>query len=108
MKMTKPITLFLRCLAMIIMIGSPTIVFSQTAIIEAGKLAGFNRIIVNRSFYNIRFIDGSFDSIFGDYKGIDFNRVFEAVAASDALLAAIEEYPPLICIAGPPPTQQIA
>ena len=76
-----------------IMLASPAISQSQTAIIDAGNLAGFDDIIFAGMSYDVRFRDGSYLTIFGDSSGLDFDTVAAATDATTALLEAITEYP---------------
>ena len=93
--MTKPnrsATIILRVL-LIIMLASPAFSWSQTAITDAGQLAGFDDIHIGDLSYDVRFIDGSFLTIFGGSSGLDFDTEVKANLAATALLEAISAYP---------------
>ena len=74
-----------------IMMASPAVGITQTAVIDAGQLAGFDDIHIGGMSYDVRFIDGSFLSIHGDSSGLDFGSIDLFTAASNALLEAISE-----------------
>ena len=64
-----------------------------SSVVDGGQLIGFNGITVNGQVYNVRFVEGSFHSIFGDASGLDFNVMQDAISASQALMAAYDLFP---------------
>lgn len=70
-----------------LLIGS----FSQAAtlIINNGQLTGANNIDVNGVLYDVTFVDGSFDEVFGTTLMFDANNDGEALSFSNALLSSV-------------------
>ena len=66
---------------------------ATTTVVSGGELIGFNNITIGTETYNVRFVEGSFISIFGDSTGLDFTTSIEARDASRALMAAFDLFP---------------
>ena len=66
---------------------------ATTTVVSGGELIGFNNIAIGTETYNVRFVEGSFISIFGDSTGLDFTTSIEARDASRALMAAFDLFP---------------
>ena len=66
---------------------------SPVAVLDDGELIGFDDISVGSTDYKVRFIYGSYNSIFVDPSGLDFTTAADAGDAADALLAAFNLFP---------------
>lgn len=82
------------CLSVLLLFCCFTSAQSATmAIVSEGQLIGFDNIVIGQETYNVRFVEGSFISIFGDSTGLDFNTSSDAAAAAAALLDAYDAFP---------------
>ena len=82
------------CLSIVFLFSSySTAQAATTTVVVGGELVGFNNIVVGTDTYNVRFIIGSFDSIFGGPEGLDFTTSFDAGLAAQALLDAYDMFP---------------
>ena len=81
--------LFVTCAANLLLSDCRT---ARAAIVYnvdgTGQLTGIQNIDVGGTLYNVAFVEGSFDNIFGDAAGLDFTTSAAALAASNALAAA--------------------
>jgi len=66
---------------------------AATIVVSSGDLIGFNDITVGTDTYNVRFVEGSFISVFGDSTGLDFTTSIGARDASRALMDAFHAFP---------------
>lgn len=66
---------------------------ATTTVVSGGELIGFNNITIGTENYNVRFVEGSFISIFGDSTGLDFTSSIDARDASRALMDAFHIFP---------------
>ena len=66
---------------------------STVTVVSGGELIGFDNITVGTETYNVRFVEGSFISVFGDSTGLDFTTSSDAAAAATALLNAYDLFP---------------
>ncbi len=62
-------------------------------VVEQGELIGFDGIVLNSQTYDVRFIDGTFASVFGDETGLDFTVYSDAGDAAAALMDAFNMFP---------------
>jgi hypothetical protein len=82
------------CLSIIFLFFSYTSAqAATTTVVVDGKLVGFDDVVVGTETYNVRFIYGSFNSIFNDGADLDFNTAFDAGVAAEALLNAYDMFP---------------
>ena len=93
MTIYNPFTPIIQRVLFTFILVSPAVSWSQTAIVDAGKLAGFDGVTVNGMEYNVRFVDGSFNSIFGTPSMLDFTTYSSALAAANELLTAMQGHP---------------
>ena len=83
-----------HCLSILFLLFSFTSVqAATTTVVSGGELIGFNNITVGTETYNVRFVEGSFISVFGDATGLDFTTSSDAAAAATALLNAYDLFP---------------
>jgi hypothetical protein len=80
-------------LALIFAVVAPVVQATPVTILVGGELAGFDGIAIGTDTYNVRFYDGSFDSIFVDSSGLTFTTLSDADTATAALMAAFDLYP---------------
>ena len=66
---------------------------ATTTVVVGGELVGFDNVVVGSDTYNVRFIVGSYNSIFGDPSGLDFTTAYDAGLAAQALLGAFDLFP---------------
>ena len=60
---------------------------------DQGQLIGFDGISLNNETFNVRFVEGSFISIFGDASGLDFITFQDAGDAAQALWNSFNTFP---------------
>lgn len=58
-----------------------------------GRLLAIENIEIGSLVYDVRFIDGTFDSVFGGPAGLDFTNWNDAREASEALAASLTDGP---------------
>ena len=93
MNQTTTLASIIQRVMFTIMLASPAISQAQTAIIDAGKLAGFDDIMVGGNKYNVRYVDETFNDIFVDASGLDFTTSASAKEAAQALVDAYSTLP---------------
>ncbi len=63
-------------------------------VLDSGDLIGFDGISLNNEIYDVRFVEGTFFSVFGDASGLDFaDDPVGAKSASTALMNAFNDFP---------------
>ena len=80
-------------LSVLFLIFSLTSAQAATIVVENGELVGFDGITVGTATYDVRFVEGSFNSIFGDETGLTFTESVDALAAANALKDAFNAVP---------------
>ncbi len=63
------------------------------AVVDQGELIGFDGIVLSLEPCAVRFIGGSFASLFGDASGLDFTVSADAGDAAGALMDAFNSFP---------------
>lgn len=82
------------CLSIILFfIGFTTTQAATTTVVANGQLIGLNDITVGADTYNVRFVEGSFISVFGDATGLDFTDYQKAGLAAHALKDTFNTFP---------------
>jgi hypothetical protein len=66
---------------------------AATIVVANGELIGFDGIAVGTETYDVRFVEGSFNSIFGDETGLTFTESVDAHDAANALKDAFDTVP---------------
>lgn len=86
-------SLFLSCFAALSLFATINAAYAGLiTVVVDDELIGFDNITVGEETYNVRFVEGSFISIFGDATGLDFTTSQEAGIAALALMNAFNSF----------------
>ena len=78
---------------LLLLISFTTTQAATSTVVINGELIGFDDIVVGEETYNVRFVEGSFISIFGDATGLDFTTIQQAGLAATALKDTFNTFP---------------